>query len=649
MLNVSVYGQNEEAVTDAQYLARVEGTDMARLPYVIDILKLMPKVLVDKDVINVLGRGVPDIYVDNRKITENSELFLIPASKVKSVNVISQPGAEYDKTVQAVIVITLVHDDTDGFKLNESLRFDLTHKLSTNNELNLAWKRGRLSVDALLAYNEERNTFDKTSFKYHYKDLQLEGKEENVTHPDKVKQRLTGFLNAGYSFSAADRLSVRYSIMSLTRNREFIPENSQTNKVPETRHDIGLKFEGKIGEWKISVANDIFFDKIDDRSFFPTKTNYYLRDEFDTRTYLRASTPLWKGSLLLGAEHEYDYMDVDKYSDDLKPENRPFNVNREHSEHPDNTFAVYASTTQRFGSWTIEGGLRYEYQYSQYKPCKDDGLINMLDEYRPLIGKIEDYTENEIVKSLYYDGLLSTKYRALYPTLKVMKKFGESEFALVHTQSSVKPYLAHSRLGVKDYENLGDRILQTERVVTTSLNWKYQWMEMAAIYTKYFDPICSTMDGSVSYNAPGYRALDINATLSPQIGVLSPMLNINMHKQWFYMPLANGKDKLHRILLNTNFNNRFVLSGNWLIIIGAKWHSRGGERNVYFFKSDFSLNASIQKDFPRQRLTFILSAVNILNDSYFDVTRYTQAYRQISEGTRSRNTRMVSFTAQVRL
>ena len=194
-----------------------------------------------------------------------------------------------------------------------------------------------------------------------------------------------------------------------------------------------------------------------------------------------------------------------------------------------------------------------------------------------------------------------------------------------------------------------DLVLKTELIATTSLEWNYQWATLTATYNGYTAPICSTLDGTVKYNAPDYDALDLNATLTPKIGVWSPVLNMNMHKQWFDMPLANGGQKLHDTLFKLSFTNTISLPGNWLILVGANWHSKGGERNVYYYTNNLSVNASVQKEFPRPRLTLILSATNLMKDSYMDITRYTQSYRGLSEGAREREIRMVSFSVNFKI
>ena len=57
----------------------------------------------------------------------------------------------------------------------------------------------------------------------------------------------------------------------------------------------------------------------------------------------------------------------------------------------------------------------------------------------------------------------------------------------------------------------------------------------------------------------------------------------------------------------------------------------------------------MQKEFPRQRLTLILSAQNIFNHSFLDVTRYTHAVFRISEGAREENIRSLSLAAKWKL
>lgn len=650
LMGVSLFASAQQTDSgNASYVLKVEGTALSHFHSVMEVLQQVPGVSVYGSEVEVENRGVPAIYINNRKIADNSELWHIVASKVKEVEVMYQPGSEYGKDVQAVVVVRLAKDWTEGLSVDEMLRFDLTHRLSTSNELGLGWKHKALTIGAFLAYNEERRRNEMQTFNYHYRDQQLISHEDEKIHRNAYTQRLTGRLNASYAFSDQQSLSFNYSASHLRRDRTFVPEVPKTSSHPDMRHDIGMEFAGKFGAWDLTVGNNTFFDDIDRTAHNPSATSYYLRDEYDIRSYAKAGVPLWKGKLLVGAEHEFDHMDVTKYDDKINPDPDYSAYGRLHAVHPDHTYALFVSSTQHFGSFTVEGGLRYEHLVSSYKPCADDGLQKLLKELC-LINPTLLQGNNRLLL-LARDGRLRRISDFLYPTLRLSTAVGASELSLIHTQSSVRPYLGLTRLTFEDVQggHLDDRILWTEKVATTSLLWKYRSLGILARHTHYTDPICSTFDGTRRFNAPDYEALDLNAALAPAIGLWSPTLNVNLHKQWFDMPLANGKNKLRRPLCTVSMKNILTLPSNWLLLVSADWHSRGAERNFYHYSPDFLLDASVQKEFPRQHLTFVLGANNILRQSFLDVTRYTQAFNNISEGERERVVRTVSLSVKWKL
>lgn len=632
----------------------VEGTQLARLPFVIDVLKQLSMVIVSSNSISVVGRGVPAIYIENRKVTELSELSQIAANNVSSIRVITQPGAEYGKDVQSVIVINMVKEKKEGFLLSETMQLDLTDKLAVNNQIRLGWKHNGLDLGAFVAFNEEKRNYEKTMFarKYDPQQQQLGEDISSVQHPDILTQRWTGRVTSSYKISDNHKLALNYSYNNLRINRTYVKEEMKTKRLPEKRHDIDIEYTGKIDDWSINIGNNSFISDIDNHTYKHVFTDDFLLDEHEIRTYAKASKALWKGKLQVGAEHVYDYMNLTKSDESTMTAEFLKKYGSLHTVNTDQTHAAFISSSQKFGKWTIEGGLRYEHRISGYRPCEDDGLMSYLDYWVNDMDMIRVDPEDESpIALLVRNGKLATKHDFIYPSLRISTKLGKSSFALSHTQSKIRPYLGLSRLTIRDIENdfVDDRLLQTEKIATTSLNWNYLWTDLTATYTRYSDPICNTIDGAVKYNAPDYDALDVNATLSPKFGVWSPVLNVNMHKQWFYMKLANGKGKLYEILYKVSLNNTFTLPGNWLILLAGNWHSKGGERNVYYYSPNLCINSSIQKEFPRQHLTFTLSATNILRDSYIDITHYTQAYNGLSEGIREQEVRMISLTVNYKM
>ena len=83
----------------------VEGTVMERMGTAEDVLSRVPTISKKGDVFEILGKGVPLIYLNNRKLTDLQELKNIQSDNIKNVEVIQNPGARYDASVNAVIII----------------------------------------------------------------------------------------------------------------------------------------------------------------------------------------------------------------------------------------------------------------------------------------------------------------------------------------------------------------------------------------------------------------------------------------------------------------------------------------------------------------------------------------------------------------
>ena len=77
----------------------------------------------------VFGKGTPIIYIDNRLLQGNTELERLSAADIEKVELITNPGAEYDATVKAVVRIRTVRGRNDGFGGN--LRAGITQRRRT--------------------------------------------------------------------------------------------------------------------------------------------------------------------------------------------------------------------------------------------------------------------------------------------------------------------------------------------------------------------------------------------------------------------------------------------------------------------------------------------------------------------------------------
>ncbi|MBP5612422.1 MAG: hypothetical protein J6X20_06865 [Bacteroidales bacterium] len=70
-----------------------------------DVLARTPGLIKSQNGLEVIGKGSPLVYINGRRVTDASELQRLQSNEIQSVEVISNPGAQSDATVRAVVRI----------------------------------------------------------------------------------------------------------------------------------------------------------------------------------------------------------------------------------------------------------------------------------------------------------------------------------------------------------------------------------------------------------------------------------------------------------------------------------------------------------------------------------------------------------------
>ena len=84
---------------------RVSDTPLANLPTAENAIRQMPMIDGSSEKIQVLGKGTPEVYINNRRVQSYEELKQLSASDVKSVEIITNPGVKYGSDVKSVLII----------------------------------------------------------------------------------------------------------------------------------------------------------------------------------------------------------------------------------------------------------------------------------------------------------------------------------------------------------------------------------------------------------------------------------------------------------------------------------------------------------------------------------------------------------------
>ena len=102
----------------------VSGTSLAQMGTANEMLTHLPFVTSKNGNISVLNGGSPEIYINNRKVYDSSELDRLRATEILSAEVITTPGAEYDADVTAVIRIRTIKQRGEGWSGSVNLGYD---------------------------------------------------------------------------------------------------------------------------------------------------------------------------------------------------------------------------------------------------------------------------------------------------------------------------------------------------------------------------------------------------------------------------------------------------------------------------------------------------------------------------------------------
>ncbi|MDE5924845.1 MAG: carboxypeptidase-like regulatory domain-containing protein, partial [Muribaculaceae bacterium] len=113
-----------------------------------DVLVQVPMVVGHDGSFEVFGKGSPAIYINGRLVRDSNELMQISSADIKNVEVVTNPGARYDASINSVIRITTKRPQGDGFSglLRSVLREN--KYVSSVNQANFKYRAGGLEVFA---------------------------------------------------------------------------------------------------------------------------------------------------------------------------------------------------------------------------------------------------------------------------------------------------------------------------------------------------------------------------------------------------------------------------------------------------------------------------------------------------------------------
>ena len=626
---VVVTGERPKVVLQGNSLVmNVEGTVMERLGTAEDVLSRVPTISKKGEGYEILGKGAPLIYLNNRKLTNLNELRNIQSDHIRSVEVVQNPGARYDASVQAVIVIRTRRVAGEGLGVELTSWSSKGRGYQNNERINLTYRTGRLELFANLfgAYNKRWSSgkFEQTIFA---DTLWTVGNRKQSTARNPYAEGRVGFnyqLNDSNSFGGFFQHVYDYVKTAYDNADELTADGTPYDHLHNIgtrrdknapKHQANLYYTGKVG--RVSIDFNADYTDYHDRSSNEQQElsrNYENRD-VNTETRMRGrmvaeklivSLPLWKGQLSVGEEYTNT-----RWRSSF--ENAEGYIQGSSNEQHESNMAPFVELQQRFGRFQLQAGLRYEHVASDYFASGQ----RRSDQSR---------TYDDLFPSV----ALSTTVQKVQLSLSYAKRTNRPAYWLLSNDVVYENRLNMQRgnpyLRPVKYHNFNAMAMWKGFYLTTNL----------AHCVNPFMTVMESTEQDSKVNMATYKNYDhanwLIVTLGMQRDVRlgngvtwTPQYNATLMKQWLTTTF-NGHDKqLNQPMLSVQLGNIVALPHDWLLQADFNVHTHGYTgSNFKIETANAMLSFSISKDLFKRRLNIKLAANDLFNQGisrgtfYFD-------------------------------
>ena len=652
---VEIQGERPKVVLQGNsLLMNVEGTVMERMGTAEDVLTRVPMIAKRGEGYEILGKGAPLIYLNNRKLTDLNELKNVQSDNIKSVEVIQNPGARYDATVNAVIIIHTKRAAGEGLGVELTSWSRKGHGYVNNERINLTYRTGGLELFANLfgAYNKNwsRDEFEQTVFADTLWTITNRNKE--VVRNPFFEGRL-GFnyqINDNHSFGGFYQNTYDYvktrseyddDVLSDGNPYDHLQNSSVERYNNYPKHQANLYYTGKVGQLSIDFNADYNFRKQRNRNQQQELSTEYEDRDVNTENLTRSKLfaeklfvthPLWKGQIEIGEE----YTNTRWKS---KFDNQEGYIANSNNEQHESNIAPFVELRQQLGRFQLSAGLRYEHVESEYF--------------------VSGQRRSDQCRT--YDGL--------FPSVAVSTQLPSSReghgvgLSFSYSKRTTRPSYWQLSSDVI-YENrlnrqTGNPYLKPIKYHNMNMTVMWKWLYLATNFTHCVDPILFTANSleedskvnlitSKNYDRADWLTVTLGVQKSVKLGqaTWTPQYNVMLMKPWFKTEFLGEEKSFNHPMLALQLGNILTFPHDWLLQADFNMHTHGYQQNAWFDCTNPMLSLSVSKDFFNRRLNVKLTGNDLFNGGINRFTLYSNRF-MISK-TEDHDSRYVSLSLRYR-
>ena len=592
--------------TDRGLLANVQGTVLEQFGSVTEMLTHLPLMMADG---TIAGHGTPEIYINNKKVRDASELDRYRADEILSAEIITNPGPEYGQDVKSVIRLKTVKKQGEGLSGNAALTFRKANKSSgwASISLNYRLKNG---MDFFVRESLRRGT------SYFYNG----GKEELIASDtwnyERARRAYSQFrfnsTDIGWNWDISEKhsLGLTYTFDSdignvnttdeqderVWRNTELIEDGHTTTittRKPRPDHSVNAYYIGEFGKWKFDFSADYYGGTSSSQMMSSTSNEIVATSTTKTKNHLVAekltiTAPVPTGLLTFGEE----VTNVNRHSNFKQS---GFSAdNRTHQQ--TSTWSLYANYSAQVKQFSFDAGLRWQNELTHYD-VNGKRMEEMSPDYHVFIPQLSvSYQDGDWSHSLSYQVYrFNPSYDILRSSISYRSKY--------------------------NYET-GNPFLQPQTHHSISWESSWKWIYAQVEYDRILNGFTSFQSAYDDVNHPGVMLMDFRTwpsgncysmtlNFSPKVGIWQ----MNYSANFYIMDVdleAIGIDPAHNwkgLVSSFTFDNTLSLPYSWRFNVQASLTP--GYKSMYVNKKTYgSINLRLSKSFLKDKSLNVAARVN---------------------------------------
>lgn len=420
----------------------MSGNPLAKIGSATDAIMQMPLIDGSAGTISVLGKGAPVIYINGRKMMDSSELAVLKSDDLSSVEIITNPSAEYGSDVSAVLLIR-TKQPLAGLYVSGKGVVKASEEWSESAGVNLQYHND----NGLTFFGDFTYGSDGFKQKRHYSESFRENPESermftslSDESANKRSQSLTADGGINYDFEE-NSLGVKYIFNRTPKSRFVSGGTTLTDALPISDITSATTLNAQSFDHYINAFSD-----------FKLPLNIGLRADFDYMSGKTANN--WDaqedetGRVIVNCnKSDHDYFGA-KLRAERKLNNIEMAAGVEYARTVNNQSFTSSGLTESFlkpatdrvrqnlqayflsfdyditPEWNIYGGLRYETTDSRYvrNGEPDNNLSKSYNNVLPNLGvqfsspvNITMYYRAKVIRPSY--SLLDNNYAYVTPTM----------------------------------------------------------------------------------------------------------------------------------------------------------------------------------------------------------------------------------------